>query len=318
MDSLDVRIFREFVQDRGTYPLQSDIRQSVRKVATKLSVDGATVRDRIRKMHESGFMKGWYVFPNPSLFDLGVAHARGNIQAQSTMKEDAIRKIKLVQGVWAIVDYFGSSIRVVLYFEDQASLKKQVELIARISNSENMLHREIHFPPCAVTLSEDDLGVVGSILTDPTKSYNAMSNETGLSYKTVKRRLERMLRGRALFMIPSLDPRSLSGATLGELLVFYESPEAMRKANGEIKSHIDGQLMSAQLGDPEHMLFLLVITKISQVKEILNWVKQQPGVKSAFLDLVEDRIEQYEAFNQQLKRKLTQVRSAGRKMLQPA
>jgi hypothetical protein len=28
LDILDVRIVREFVQDRGTYPLQSDIRQS--------------------------------------------------------------------------------------------------------------------------------------------------------------------------------------------------------------------------------------------------------------------------------------------------
>ena len=318
MDNLDVRIFREFVQDRGAYPLQSDIRQPVMKVATKLNIDVATVRNRIKKLHESGFMKDWYVFPNPSLFDLGVAHARGDVLAQSTMKDDAIRKIRLVQGIWTIINHFGSSMRVILYFEDQASLKKQIELIARISSSENILHREIHFPQCAVTLSEDDLEVVGSILTDPTKSYNAISKETGLSNKTVKRRLERMLRGRALFMIPSLNPESLSGATLAELLVFYESPEAMKKEQGRIESHIDRHLMSAQLGDPEHMLFLLVITNISQVKEILNWVKQQPGVKSAFLDLVEGRIEQYDAFSQQLKRKLTQVRSAGRKMLQLA
>jgi len=303
LDNLDVRIFREFVQDRGAYPLQSDIRQPVMKVATKLNIDVATVRNRIKKLHESGFMKDWYVFPNPSLFDLGVAHARGDVLAQSTMKDDAIRKIRLVQGIWTIINHFGSSMRVILYFEDQASLKKQIELIARISSSENILHREIHFPQCAVTLSEDDLEVVGSILTDPTKSYNAISKETGLSNKTVKRRLERMLRGRALFMIPSLNPESLSGATLAELLVFYESPEAMKKENGRIETH---------------MLFLLVITNISQVKEILNWVKQQPGVKSAFLDLVEGRIEQYDAFSQQLKRKLTQVRSAGRKMLQLA
>jgi DNA-binding Lrp family transcriptional regulator len=310
LDSLDVSIFREFVQDRGSYPLQSDIRQSFEIVAKRLNIDRGTVSDRIKKLHESGFMKGWSVFPNPALFDLGVAHARGDIQAHSTMKDDAIRKIRLVQGVWMIVNHFGSSLRVVFYFEDETSLKRQIELIARISNSENLVHREIHFPPCEVTLSEGDLEVVGSILTDPTKSYNAISKETGLSNKTVKKKLERMLRARALFMIPSFDPGSLSGATLGELFVLYESPEAMKKENGRIESHIGGRLMSAQLGDPEHRLFEMVITNISQVKETLNWVKQQPGVKTAFLDLVEDRLEQYEAFNQQLKRKLTQVRSA--------
>jgi DNA-binding Lrp family transcriptional regulator len=159
--------------------------------------------------------------------------------------------------------------------------------------------------------------VVGSILTDPNKTYNAVANETGLSNKTVKRRLERMLQGHALFMMPSLDPRFLRGATLGELLVFYESPEAKKKENDRIRSHIDALLMSAQLGDPEHMLFQLAITNISQVKEILSWVKDQPAVKSAYLDLVEERVEQYEVFNQQLERKLKQVRSAGRKVLQP-
>jgi DNA-binding Lrp family transcriptional regulator len=317
LDSLDVQIFREVVQDRGTYPLQSDVRQSIEKVAARLSMDGATVRHRIEKLRESGFLRGWYVFPNPRLFDLGVAHVRGDVSAQSTMKDDAIRKISLVQGVWMLVNYFGSSMRVVLYFEDEAALKRQVELIARISSMENILTREIHFPPCAAKLAEGDLEVLRSLLSDPTKSYDAMSEETGMSNKTVKRRLERMLRGMALFKIPSLDPGSLRGAVLGELLVIYESPEAMRREKGEIESHLEGQLLSAQLGDPDHMLFLLAMPNVSQVKVILSWVKQQPGVKSAFLDLVEDRIEQYEAFSQQLKRKLVQVRVAGVGRLAP-
>jgi len=98
---------------------------------------------------------------------------------------------------------------------------------------------------------------------------------------------------------------------LAELLVFYESPEAKSKENGKIASHIDEFGLQGRWGDPHHMLFLLALTNISQVKKILNWVKQQPGVKNAYLDLVEERVEQYEVFNQQLKRKLMEVRSAG-------
>ena len=36
-------------------------------------------------------------------------------------------------------------------------------------------------------------------------------------------------------------------------------------------------------------------------------MKQQPGVKRADLDLVEERIEQYEAFNRLVKRKMMQL-----------
>jgi DNA-binding Lrp family transcriptional regulator len=320
LDDLDVRVCREFMQDRGTYPLQSDIRQSFSKVADRLGIDEATVRRRITKLRESGFMKDSYVFPNPGLFELRVAHARLDVPrgVRPRMKDDLTRKIKLVQGVWTIANHFGSSMRVVMYFEDEASLRRQTELISRISNCDDFLYREIHFPPCAVELSEDDLELVKSIQTDPSKPYDEIANQTGTSSRMVKRRLERMLEGRALFMIPSLRPRALEGALLAELLVVCESPEAMRRANGEIAAHIDDCLMSAQLGDPEHMLFLLVITKPSRVREILEWVMRRPGVKDAFLDLVEERIEQYEAFGQQLNRKLTQVRRAGGERLQPA
>jgi DNA-binding Lrp family transcriptional regulator len=320
LDSLDVKMLREFVNDGSRYPLQSDVRQSFSALAEKLKVDRKTVRFRIRKLQESGFLKGWFVFPNPGLFDLRVAHARGDVPqpVRPKMKDDAIRKIKLVQGVWTIVNHFGSSFRVVMYFEDEASLRKQIELIARVSNCDDLMHREIHFPPCALELSEDDLGLVKSIQTDPTKPYDGIAKETGLSNKAVRNRLERMLGGRALFIIPSLEPRALAGAFLAELLVVCESPEAMKRANGAIASHVDECLMSAQLGDTEHMLFLLLMTRTSQVREILGWVREQQGVKDAFLDVVEERIEQYEAFGQQLKRKLTQVRRAGGGRLQPA
>src|SRR5713101_3357069 len=200
-------MFREFVQDRGTYPLQSDIRQSFRTVAEKLEIDDSTVRYRIKKLQESGFMKDWYVFANPGLFYLRVAHARVVVsqQFQPTMKDDAIRKIKLVHGVWTIINHFGSSMRVVLYFEDETSLRKQIELIARVSSADNILYREIHFPPCAISLSGDDLELVKSIQTDPNKPYDAIAKETGLSNRAVKRRLENMLLGKALFMLPSFD-----------------------------------------------------------------------------------------------------------------
>lgn len=313
MDDLDVRICREFMQDRGTYPLQSDIRQSFGKVADRLDVDEATVRRRIARLRESGFMKDWHVFPNPGLFELRVAHARLDVPPGTPpkMKDDLIRKIKLMQGVWMIANHFGGSMRVILYYEDEVSLRKQVELIARVSGSDDIFCREVHFPPCAVGLSEDDLAVVESILSDPAKPFEKISKEAGLSSRSVKKRLEGMISGGALFMIPSLNPRALSGVTLAELLVVYESPEAMTRENGLIASHLDRYLMSAQLGDPEHMLFVLAMTNISQVAEILSWVTQQPGVNNAFLDLVESRMEDYAAFNHQLKRKLVQVQKAG-------
>jgi len=314
-----VRIFRELNQDKGSSPLQSDIRQSFRRVAGNLEIDEGTVRHRVAKLKESGFMKPWYVFPNPQIFGLRIAHARFVIhpQVQPTTKEEAMRKIRLVPGVWVLVNHFGGSMRVVLYFEDEASLRNQLELIAAISNSDQTLWREIHFPSCAARLSDDDLAVVKSIQKDPTKSYALVSKETGLSSKTVKRKLERMLEGKALFVISGLNPASLRGAILVELLVLCKSPGAMREAQVQIAAKMGEYLAWAQLADGDHMLFLLLLTSTSQIKMVLNWVTQQPSVVRAFLDLVEERIEQYDAFNRELDRKIVQMRSASGERLQP-
>ena len=80
------------------------------------------------------------------------------------IKHDVIRKIKLIQGVWMIINHFGSSMRVVLYFGHEASLKKQIELITEISNCDDLLYREIHFPRCTIGLTEHDLTLKESAL----------------------------------------------------------------------------------------------------------------------------------------------------------
>ncbi len=108
LDKVDIGIFREILEDRGAYPFQSDIRKSWRTIARKLNVDEATVRSRFKKLHQSGFTNNLRVVPIPSLFDLRLGQCRFEVNPES-MKEDVIRKLKLIQWVWMIHGYLGSS-----------------------------------------------------------------------------------------------------------------------------------------------------------------------------------------------------------------
>lgn len=230
------------------------------------------------------------------------------------MKEDVIRKLKLIQSVWLIHSYLGNSLRIHMFFEDDHSLKKQIELISRISNSEKVLSAEIHFPRCYIALKRADWDIIRSIHLDPIKSCNAVSNETGLSNKTVKRRLERMLTEKALYVVPSLELKSLRGAILAELLIFYSNSESRKEVNEKLVPRLEECFMSTQLGDPEHSLFVLLINSISQVKEILDWVKQQKGVTAAYLDLVEDRVELCDFIDERLEKKLLRLQESTSEM----
>ena len=116
-----------------------------------------------------------------------------------------------------------------------------------------------------------------------------------------------MIEERALFVIPSLNPKALDGAIIADLVVFYANPESKSGVDERIVSQFDKLLIRAELGDIEHGFFNLIIRNISKAKEILTWVKEQPGVGRAFVELVQDRIEVYESFNEPVDKKLAET-----------
>jgi DNA-binding Lrp family transcriptional regulator len=308
LDSLDVKILRGFAHDRQRYPFQSEIKKSFRAVARELDVDESTARNRMKKLRDVGFVKNWDIFPNPRLFGLRVADCRFEVQPES-MKGDAISKIRLIQRVWSILSYLGDSMRVILYFEDDQSLQKQIELISRITNSEAAFYREIHFPTCNIVPSKHDWEIVRSIQKNQTKSYDEILRDTNLSFMTVKRRLARMIEGRTLFTLPCLEPRALSGAMIADLNIIFERSESKQQADGKIISYLDEYFLSAELGETERMTFVLLITNISKIREIVDWVERRDGIKFVRLDLIEEWIELNDTFGREVEKKLEQSRA---------
>ncbi len=306
MDSLDVRVYKELFHGQTGPPLGSDIRRSYRSVARKLRIDEVTIRNRIKRLQQSGFLKGSRLVVNPSLLGVRLGELWLNVRPPSS-KDDLINKLRFMPGVLVISDYYGSSLTIVIMFESEISAKKELELIARISNAESMVRANIIFPGCTTELTHTDWRIIKAIQTDPRRSYPVISREVGISEKTAKRRLQRMIEGRALFVVPSINPKALDGAILADLVVFYANSEAKTDVDNRIVSQFDKLIIRAQLSDNEHGFFNLIIRNISKAKEILTWVKEQPGVGSAFIELVQDRIELYESFNEPVDKKLTEA-----------
>jgi len=306
MDSLDVRVYRELLHSITGPPLESDIRRSYRSVARKLRIDEVTIRNRIKGLQQSGFLKGWQLVVNPSLLGVKLSQLWFDVRPPSA-KDDLVRKLSLIHGALAISDYYGSSLTLIIMYETESSARKEFELIARISNAESLVRASIPFPGCTIELTHTDWRIMKAIQTNPRQSYPVISREVGISQKTVRRRLQRMIEERALFVIPSLNPKALDGAIIADLVIFYANPESKSGVDDRIVSQFDKLLIRAELGDIEHGFFNLIIRNISKAKEILTWVKEQPGVGRAFVELVQDRIEVYESFNEPVDKKLAET-----------
>jgi len=306
VDDLDVRICRELFRG-GTGPLlDSDFRRSYRSMARKLRVDEVTVRNRIKRFQQSGFLRGWRLIVNPGLLGVRFAQLWFDVRLPSA-KDDLIRKLSSTHGVLAISDSHGPSLSLVIMYESETSAKKQLELIAEMSNAQNLVRGNIPFPVCAIELTHTDWKIIKAIQTDPRRSYSVISREVGMSQKTVKRRLQKMIEEKALFVIPSWNPKALDGAIIADLVVFYANPGSKADLDHQIVSQFDELLVSTRLSDIEHGFFNFMISNISKAKEILAWVNEQPGVGKAFIELVQDRIEVYEFLNQPVDKRMTEA-----------
>jgi DNA-binding Lrp family transcriptional regulator len=306
MDSLDIRVYRELFHGRTGPPLESDIRRSYRSMARKLKIDEVTIRKRVKRFQQSGFLKGWRLFVNPALLGMRLAQLWLNVRPPSD-KHDLIAKLRLMPGVIAISDYYGSTLTVIIVYEDEISAKKEFELIARISKAENLKRGNIPFPRCSIELKQTDWRIIKTIQENPRQSYFVISREVGISSKTVRRRLDRMIEESALFVLPSLNPSALDGAIMTDLVIFYADSESKTEVDRRIVSQFDNLLIRAELGDIEHGFFNLIIPNISKAKEILTWVKEQPGVGMVFIELVQERIEVYESLTELVDKKLVEV-----------
>ncbi|MDA4128830.1 MAG: winged helix-turn-helix transcriptional regulator [Thaumarchaeota archaeon] len=293
MDTLDVRIIRQILQDASGSPFTSDPKWTYRRISKALGVDEGTIRTRMKKLEDSGFLKGWYVIPNPGLLGMEITQVWLDFLGASR-KDDLIRKLQLVDGVVLVVNFSGNSLYFVIIYDSDNTLKRRLELVQRFANPEGILGVKSRFPRCEVKLSASDHGVLQQLHKNPRSSYAEVAKTLGLSTRTVKRRLASMIRGRAIFVVPRVDPKSLKGAIIADLLVHYASQDQRRRLDALIAEEFEDKLMRVELTSENVSFFNFVVTNLAQAQEILDWVKNTPGVATARIDLVQDRIENYD------------------------
>jgi glycerol-3-phosphate responsive antiterminator len=73
--------------------------------------------------------------------------------------------------------------------------------------------------------------------------------------------------------------------------------------------------LSAELGEAERMTFVLLVTNISQIREIVDWVERHDGIKIVHLDLIEDWIQLNDTLTREVGKKLEQSRAMSSEML---
>jgi hypothetical protein len=194
------------------------------------------------------------------------------------------------------MNFYRGFMGVVFEYETPHSLNKQIELIQILSKSPNLARWNIPFPECQTKISATDWRILRSLQGNPRRSHVSIAQEIGLSVRTVARRLQRMVRAKALFAMCSLNPNMLDGTILGNLMVGHSHLDRFDVC-GRISQHFSNyvwHVLPTMPADPSDTLsytwFALDLPRITDTSEIADWAGKQNGVKNPRIELWEDNI----------------------------
>ena len=285
-----MKILRALISESAIAQSNSMVMLSLRKIASRLEADDMTVANRFRRLQEGGCMSRWQLMINPSFFGYQILDVVVRAQPESA-KVDMIRKIRLIHGVFAIQNFQGNALKVLMLYDTEESRSRAIELISRITNGEKVTTSRMGLPRSETRrLTETDIAIIKALSGDARKSSVAIAKELGLSSRTVRNRVKRLRRENTLFALPNLNLDGIPGSIPIYLSFTYSNQEAKSSVDRLMISHFDSNYLWGGFSDKEHGFVVLNASKMADVREFLQWARDQPGLAAAEVDMLTELV----------------------------
>ncbi|MDG7008413.1 MAG: winged helix-turn-helix transcriptional regulator [Nitrososphaerota archaeon] len=308
MDTLDIRILRELAQPQQIFPSRPGVDLSYRLMAKKLGVSSGTVRERLRKMKSSGFVMESKVLPHPGLLGLQMG-VYAMETSPSLEKSEVTAKLRLVDGVVVVQNHHGAYVGLVFVYEDKKGLERKLELLRRIGGAASGICGSMTFPPCNVRLKPVDWEVISRLVRGVPGAPAQVAGEVGISVRTLRRRLVKMVRAGVVFTQPNVNFGALQNAVPADATVTYTRQELRADAWKGIMRMLDDYLFySGVWGEMD--VYSMILPNPYFATRLAGMIRQVAGVKTARVDLVDEHLDQMEVFAGYVDRHLERVRTS--------
>jgi len=274
-------------------------KRSYVEIASKLGVDEETVRNRVKHLKDSGFLLGYRLVPNPALFRRVLASLRIEFPDRES-KQEAIRRLAEMDGVLNIASTYDESLMVTLFANedrDFSKLKVSREVEGEVSWVPGLGLRTTSF-----RMTRLDWEIVSLLLRDAERKLDEIARKLKVSARTVKRRLNMMMKETAIFTMPIVDLRKTEGISY-QLRVQSEHgrKSAVEKSVGAKIANLIFRSSDSEDGS----IFGFTGANVAEGNEILEWVRNQPGVKSAEMTITERVVQVFDWLESEVKKQLT-------------
>lgn len=221
-------------------------------------------------------------------------------------KTDAVEKLRLVDGTVLLVNYHGTGVGMIFFYDGEKSLRRKLDLVARIAGGPVHSAGDIPYPPCPLRLGLVDWKMLDRLQKRPTASYAAVAQELGLSVRTVKRRVTRMTTGGAAFLLPSGDETKLRDTLRCDLHVKWGDMRLRAQAEAEILGMLGDYNFFSGLWTT-FSVFNLLVPNAPTANELLVKASALKGVGGARIEFVMERYESYDVLSDLIEGKVAQL-----------
>jgi DNA-binding Lrp family transcriptional regulator len=274
-------------------------KKSYIEIAAKLGVDEETVRNRVKHLRDIGFLIGYRLVPNPSLLKLSFASVRIEFKDRET-KQAAMPRLVQIAGVINIASTYDRSLLVTLLAKQEQDFSKLtvgLEVDGEVSWVPGLGLRTTKF-----RMTRLDWEIVSLLLRDAERKLDEVAELLKVSTRTVKRRLSMMMKENAIFTMPIVDLRKTEGISY-QLRVQSEKGKSSDLEKSVIAKIAN--LVFRAADSQNGLVFGFTGANVAEGSEILEWVRSQPGVKSAEMTITESVVQVFDWLESEVQRQLT-------------
>ena len=250
--------------------LHENARQSYRVLGSRISLSAPAVRDRLQALERRGIIQGYWVSPDPTIFDrqdLLVFY-----QDERT-REEAVKALR-VRDVAFVAWKVDGGLTVQLWPRNR---EESVEELSRTLGEPSGQALADHPPHRPLSLA--DWRIIDVLLDDPRIELVGLCRLTGLSPKTVRKHLSVMIRDEAIFITPRLGALSGSGELVYHLMVDG------KVGLGELRRSLGDAVLVNETKEPPMKYLLCRAHDLADVTNRTAQAGKLPGVRSVKITL---------------------------------
>jgi DNA-binding Lrp family transcriptional regulator len=289
MDAKDVRIFCEMAFGTTSFSTVRDRQVSPSAIGKAVGLDEKTVRVRIKKMEEDGFIKHYQVVPGLSLLGLNSTGSYRFEALNLATKRRVVEYTHEIPRVLETLDYLGPAVSISFAGSSPAEIQKSADDVAsRFELSKWSLH-EAAVRNCLHRMDRTDWRIIKEMRYSARRSTTDLAKSLSITTRMAEYRIGRLLESGAMLVHASIDPRKQTGLMFYELEMSLDEGDQALVARLLAESHREG--LWSTMTSSGVMIASMFGFSLGEPEDAAIDAAKLEGVKSCTLYVLKEAIE---------------------------